>query len=142
MHLEVLTNMAPNNHVQIRQAQELENAFPILSTQFFGTPSFRKPSPTTAIPLTTTFTPVPSCTENRLSQLPPPGYMIWANEPVPAANHTSSACYPEEFLRAYQSVSINAVGSSIVPAMDPLWCPMNYCTVLAAENSYVACCPL
>ncbi|KAF2473736.1 uncharacterized protein BDR25DRAFT_197584, partial [Lindgomyces ingoldianus] len=66
---------------------------------------------------------------------------IWANEPIPAVNHTSSACYPSEFLKAYQSVPSGIVGSSVVPAMSPLVCPSNFCTMFAGDDNYVACCP-
>jgi len=97
--------------------------------------------PTAHIPLTTTFTPPSSCTENRLSQMPPPGYMIWMNEPVPAPNITISDCFPREFLRDYQTVQSAVAGSSVVPAMSPLVCPIGYCTVYAGDDNYIACCP-
>ncbi|KAH7113244.1 hypothetical protein B0J11DRAFT_146054 [Dendryphion nanum] len=97
--------------------------------------------PTTVIPLTTTFTPPATCTAGILSMLPPPGFLIWANEPIPARNQTSSACYPPEFMKAYTSISSERVGSSIVPAMGNLACPKSFCTVFAANNNYLACCP-
>ncbi|ORY17001.1 hypothetical protein BCR34DRAFT_75775 [Clohesyomyces aquaticus] len=96
--------------------------------------------PTSALPLTTTFTPPASCLEQHLTQLPPPGYLIWANEPVPAANSTASACYPVEFLKEYKSASSGIVGSSVVPVLSPLVCPSNFCTMFAGEDNYVACC--
>ncbi|KAF1986844.1 hypothetical protein K402DRAFT_463359 [Aulographum hederae CBS 113979] len=99
------------------------------------------PQPTTAIPLTTTFTPPASCIENRLSMMPPPGWMIWANEPVPAPNVTVSDCYPREFLQSYTSVSSSVAGSSVVPAMSPLICPIGWCTMYAGDANYAACCP-
>ncbi|KAF1993268.1 hypothetical protein P154DRAFT_82220 [Amniculicola lignicola CBS 123094] len=97
--------------------------------------------PAITIPLTTTFTPPASCAQNLLTMLPPPGYFIWANEPVPVANQTSTACYPSEFLRAYQTVQSGSFGSSVVPAMGPLVCPSNYCSMFAGNFNYVACCP-
>jgi len=97
--------------------------------------------PTSVIPLTATFTPPSSCFENLLTMMPPPGYMIWANEPVPVANQTVAACYPTEFLRDYKSVSSGDVGSSVVPAMSPFVCPQNYCTMFAEAKNYIACCP-
>lgn len=97
--------------------------------------------PTTVIPLTTTFTPVSSCYENRLTMLPPPNWPIFANEPVPAANVTFSDCYPPEFLISYTSVSSGRLGSSIVPAMSPLVCPDNFCTMYQDDGNYAACCP-
>ncbi|KAF2202680.1 hypothetical protein GQ43DRAFT_303356 [Delitschia confertaspora ATCC 74209] len=108
-------------------------------SQTTPTPTYLQP--TTRILLGTTFTPEPSCAENLLSQMPPPGYLIWANEPVPAANQTHSGCYPPEFLRQYTSVSSGDVGSSIVPAMQSLVCPVNWCTMIAGDNNYGVCCP-
>lgn len=97
--------------------------------------------PVQRIPLVTTFTPDSSCSDIQLSQLPPPGYLIWANEPVPAPSVTYTGCYPSEFLRAYTSVSSGDVGSSIVPAMGPMVCPKNWCTQYAGDNNYAVCCP-
>jgi hypothetical protein len=67
--------------------------------------------------------------------------MIWANEPVPAPEQTSTACFPPQFLEKYRSISSGVAGSSVVPAMGGLACPVGYCTMLAAENNYAACCP-
>lgn len=97
--------------------------------------------PTAFLPLTTTFTPPSSCQENRLTMLPPPGYFIWANEPVPFSNQTSSACHPPEFMKGYRSISSGNLGSSVVPAMSPFVCPANHCTMMTAADDYVACCP-
>jgi len=102
-------------------------------------PSYTQPFK--RIPLLTTFTPDSSCTHNYLSQLPPPGYLIWANEPVPAPEVTYTGCYPSEFLREYTSISSGMVGSSIVPPMGPLVCPRNWCTMYAGDNNYAVCCP-
>jgi hypothetical protein len=99
------------------------------------------PQPTAVVALTTTFTPPASCLENRLTMMPPPGFMIWANEPVPFANQTVAACYPPGFLQHYTSVSSGDVGSSIAPAMSPFVCPQNYCTMFAEAKNYIACCP-
>ena len=93
-----------------------------------------------AVPLTTTFTPPAQCAENHLTYSSP-GYLIWVNEPVPALNQTSSACYPNEFLQQYTSVSSNTKGASIVPAMSPLVCPSNHCTAIVGETNYAVCCP-
>ncbi|KAF2026313.1 hypothetical protein EK21DRAFT_115991 [Setomelanomma holmii] len=73
--------------------------------------------------------------------LPPPGYFIWANEPVPFTSTTVTNCYPEEFLRSYTSVTSGTLASSIVPVMSPLVCPSNFCTQYVAEDNYIACCP-
>ena len=99
------------------------------------------PQPTSFVALTTAFNPPSSCFENLLTMMPPPGYMIWANEPVPVANQTVAACYPPEFIQDYKSVSSGDVGSSVVPAMSPFVCPKNYCTMLAEAKNYIACCP-
>ncbi|KAF2738886.1 hypothetical protein EJ04DRAFT_549442 [Polyplosphaeria fusca] len=97
----------------------------------------RKP----VLPLTTTFTPPVSCAENHLTRLPAPGNQIWVNEPVPAGNATQTACYPSEFLNFYRAVTSSGSLSSAVPAMSPLVCPQKFCTALAGEGNYVACCP-
>ncbi|KAJ8115311.1 hypothetical protein OPT61_g3020 [Boeremia exigua] len=101
--------------------------------------------PTTTLALSTTFTPPASCAlPSQINILPPPGYLIWWNEPVPYTSKTISACYPSEFLRSYTSVaptSARALGSSIVPAMSPLVCPQNFCTQYVGDNNYIACCP-
>ncbi|KAF2750084.1 hypothetical protein M011DRAFT_474566 [Sporormia fimetaria CBS 119925] len=73
--------------------------------------------------------------------LPPPGYMIWANEPIPVANHTEPACFPSEFMSEYRSVSSGVAGSSVVPAMGGFACPEGYCTNMVAKDNYIACCP-
>lgn len=102
--------------------------------------------PTAFIPLTTTFTPPATCTENSLTMLSSPGFFIWANEPVPVPETTFSNCYPSQWLESYTSVPSYSSGStmipasSIVPAMSPLVCPDSWSTVLTA-GSYVACCP-
>jgi hypothetical protein len=109
------------------------------------TASASKPSPkqpTTTIVLSTTFTPAASCASNKLTMLPPPGYFIWANEPVPVANTTVTNCYPSEFLQSYTSIASGVDQSSIVPVMSPLVCPQNFCTQFVADANYVACCPL
>jgi hypothetical protein len=101
--------------------------------------------PTTTIALSTTFTPPASCTlESQINILPPPGQLLWWNEPVPYTSMTVSSCYPSEFLRSYTSIaptSDGALGSSIVPAMSSLVCPDNFCTQYAGANNYIACCP-
>lgn len=97
--------------------------------------------PTAYIALTTTFVPPATCTVGILTMLPPPSYMIWANEPFPVANETRRGCYPSEFMASYQSIASGTVGSSIVPAMSPLVCPKAYCPVLGGNDNYLACCP-
>ncbi|KAF2127213.1 hypothetical protein P153DRAFT_358831 [Dothidotthia symphoricarpi CBS 119687] len=109
------------------------------TAQASSTPTAAQPTITLA--LSTTFTPPAQCTANRITILPPPGYFMWANEPVPYPNTTVSDCYPSEFLRSYTSMSAGATGSSIVPVMSPLVCPQNFCTMFAADNNYIACCP-
>ncbi|KAF2866436.1 hypothetical protein BDV95DRAFT_611889 [Massariosphaeria phaeospora] len=111
-----------------------------------GSPTSSGPPPgitqsTKAIPLTTTFTAPPTCTVGMVTILPPPGYFIWANEPVPVANQMLSNCYPSEFMQSYTAVTSGSKVSSIVPAMSPLVCPDNYCTMFAGDNNYLACCP-
>ncbi|KAF2849009.1 hypothetical protein T440DRAFT_400135, partial [Plenodomus tracheiphilus IPT5] len=96
--------------------------------------------PTVTLALSTTFTPAASCTSNKLTLLPPPGFFIWANEPVPNGN-TMTNCYPPEFLASYTSVTSKKFGSSIVPVMSPLVCPANFCTVRVTDDNYIACCP-
>ncbi|KAF2133097.1 hypothetical protein P153DRAFT_392955 [Dothidotthia symphoricarpi CBS 119687] len=73
--------------------------------------------------------------------LPPPGYLIWANEPVPFPGTTVTNCYPPEFLKSYTPVSAGVTASSIVPVMSPLVCPSNFCTQRVGEDNYIACCP-
>lgn len=97
--------------------------------------------PTDVIALTTAFTPPKSCFDNILTMLPPPGFQIWVNEPVPAANNTVAACYPSEYMQSYTSVVASSTASSVVPAMSPFVCPKNYCTMFAEEKNYIACCP-
>ena len=101
--------------------------------------------PTTTIALSTTFTPSSPCTyTSQINILPPPGYLLWWNEPVPYTSMTIKSCYPSEFLRSYTSVaptSDRALGSSIVPPMSPLVCPENFCTQYVGSNNYIACCP-
>lgn len=97
--------------------------------------------PTVPIALTTTFVPPATCTVGMLTMLPPPYYLIWANEPFPVANETHKDCYPSEFMASYKSVPSKTVGSSIVPAMSPLVCPKAYCPVYVGNNNYAACCP-
>lgn len=101
--------------------------------------------PTTTFALSTTFTPPASCAlPSQINILPPPGYLLWWNEPVPYTGVTVSDCYPSEFLRSYTSIApttSRALGSSIVPAMSPLVCPENFCTQYVGENNYIACCP-
>jgi hypothetical protein len=101
--------------------------------------------PTTTIALSTTFTPPASCTlESQINILPPPGQLLWWNEPVPYTSMTVGSCYPSEFLRSYTSIaptSDRTLGSSIVPAMSPLACPDNFCTQYVGANNYIACCP-
>lgn len=113
------------------------------TTKQASLPTFAQPKE--VIALTTTFTPRASCTENLLTILPSPGYQIWANEPVPFENQTSSACYPPAFLESYTSLNITYETtfkpSSIVPAMSPFVCPQNYCTQHAGAQNYLACCP-
>ncbi|KAF2709028.1 hypothetical protein K504DRAFT_468246 [Pleomassaria siparia CBS 279.74] len=133
----VVGAMDTRQHLQVRQATSTSTSTKGSSTKSTSLP----PQPTTFVALSTTFTPPATCAENRLSMLPPPGYFIWANEPVPASGVTSSACYPSEFIKAYKSVSSGDVGSSIVPAMSPLVCPSNYCVQFAGDGQYMACCP-
>lgn len=101
--------------------------------------------PTTTLALSTTFTPPASCAlPSQIDILPPPGYLLWWNEPVPYTSMTISDCYPSEYLRSYTSVaptSARALGSSIVPAMSPLVCPENFCTQYVGDDNYIACCP-
>jgi hypothetical protein len=99
--------------------------------------------PTTTLALSTTFTPPASCL-SQINILPPPGSLIWWNEPVPFPGRTIGDCYPTEFLRSYTSIppsTVGALGSSIVPAMSPLVCPQNYCTQYVGDDDYIACCP-
>ncbi|KAF3046624.1 hypothetical protein E8E12_011276 [Didymella heteroderae] len=101
--------------------------------------------PTTSLALSTTFTPPSSCAlPSQINILPPPGCLIWWNEPVPFPGRTIGDCYPTEFLRSYTSIpptTLGALGSSIVPAMSPLVCPQSYCTQYVGDDSYIACCP-
>ncbi|KAH9881555.1 hypothetical protein IAQ61_000281 [Plenodomus lingam] len=97
--------------------------------------------PTITLALSTTFTPAASCSSNKLTLLPPPGFFIWANEPVPHGNTTVTNCYPPEFLESYTSTTSKEFGSSIVPVMSPLVCPANFCTVRGTNDNYIACCP-
>ncbi|KAF2108097.1 hypothetical protein BDV96DRAFT_653303 [Lophiotrema nucula] len=92
------------------------------------------------VPLTTTFAPPASCLENHLTYSSP-DFLIWVNEPVPATNQTSSACYPSEFLQHYTSVPSSSKGSSIVAAMSPLVCPSHHCTANVGASNYAVCCP-
>lgn len=108
-------------------------------TAFLMTPTLAQP--TTTLALSTTFTPAASCASNKLTILPPPGFLIWANEPVPYENTTVTNCYPPEFLESYTSVSLGVTGSSIVPVMSPLVCPSNFCTQYVGDDNYIACCP-
>ncbi|KAF2268667.1 hypothetical protein CC78DRAFT_565168 [Lojkania enalia] len=128
-----------HGHIIARQSGESTFSSTATLSTTVSAPSTSQP--TTVVPLTTTFTPPASCLENRLSQLPPPGFLIWANEPVPAQNMTRHDCYPSEFLRDYRSVTSGDIGSSVVPPMSPLVCPSHYCTLYAGSNNYVACCP-
>ncbi|KAI8934303.1 hypothetical protein NX059_009042 [Plenodomus lindquistii] len=97
--------------------------------------------PTITLALSATFTPAASCTSNKLTILPPPGYFMWANEPVPFEGRTITNCYPPEFLASYTSTTSGVFVSSIVPVMSPLVCPANFCTVRATDDNYIACCP-
>ncbi|KAF2833591.1 hypothetical protein CC86DRAFT_11882 [Ophiobolus disseminans] len=99
------------------------------------------PQPTMTIALSTTFTPAASCASNKLTMLPPPGYFIWANEPVPFQNTTVTNCYPSEFLKGYTSVASGLDQSSVVPVMSPLVCPSNFCVQFVGDDNYMACCP-
>ncbi|KAH7357626.1 hypothetical protein BKA66DRAFT_394384, partial [Pyrenochaeta sp. MPI-SDFR-AT-0127] len=99
------------------------------------------PQPVTTLALSTTFTPAASCASNKLTLLPPPGYFIWANEPVPFNGTTVTNCYPPEFLESYTSAPSGIDGTSIVPVMSPLVCPANFCTVHVGDDNYIACCP-
>ncbi|KAI5917281.1 hypothetical protein F4810DRAFT_705032 [Camillea tinctor] len=96
---------------------------------------------TSAIPLTTTFIPPDDCNNGQLTMVSSPGYFIWLNEPIPVPESTFSSCYPEEFMREYQTYHINptTVGSR-VPLMSPLVCPFGWETITSI-NSYIACCP-
>ncbi|KAI0595241.1 hypothetical protein F4775DRAFT_595465 [Biscogniauxia sp. FL1348] len=96
---------------------------------------------TSAIPLTTTFIPPDDCNNGQLTMLSSPAYFIWLNEPVPVPESTFSNCYPEEFMREYQTYHINptTVGSR-VPLMSPLVCPFGWETLTSIDN-YIACCP-
>ncbi|KAF2087595.1 hypothetical protein K490DRAFT_65426 [Saccharata proteae CBS 121410] len=87
--------------------------------------------------LTTTFSPPATCTQNHLTILSSPGYMIWVNEPVPVPSTTVSACYPSQFLDGYTSTS----SSSIAPFISPLVCPDGWVTAMTGPSSYIACCP-
>src|SRR5690242_13217448 len=101
--------------------------------------------PTTTLALSTTYTPPASCLlSSQITILPSPGYLIWYNEPVPYPNNTQSACYPSQFLASYTSVAPTtslALGSSVVPALSPLVCPVGFCTAYVGEGNYLACCP-
>lgn len=97
--------------------------------------------PTTTLALSTTFTPAASCASNKLTILPPPGYFIWANEPVPFNGTTVTNCYPPEFLTSYTSLPSGIDGTSVVPVMSPLVCPSNFCTQWVGDDNYIACCP-
>jgi hypothetical protein len=75
-----------------------------------------------------------------------PRFEVWANAPVPAADVTSSGCYPPEFLEDYTAVEVpvtitSSRLSSVVPAMSAFVCPANFCTQIIRDNNYVACCP-
>ncbi|KAJ4989194.1 hypothetical protein SVAN01_05273 [Stagonosporopsis vannaccii] len=101
--------------------------------------------PSTTLALSTTFTPPASCLlPSQVTILPSPGFLIWHNEPVPFPSSTHSACYPPQFLASYTSIPPTtslALGSSIVPAMSPLVCPVGFCTGYVGEGNYLACCP-
>ncbi|USW51757.1 hypothetical protein Slin15195_G050760 [Septoria linicola] len=90
--------------------------------------------------LTTTFTPPARCTEvaSMFTMLSSPGYEIWANEPMPVSSSTVSSCYPSQWIAAYDTAKS---GSSSVPAMSPLVCPLSWNTVMTAPGNYIACCP-
>ncbi|KAH7324358.1 hypothetical protein B0I35DRAFT_423979 [Stachybotrys elegans] len=88
--------------------------------------------------LTTTFTPSGACTQNRLTQLPSPGYQIWNNEPQPFRGTKAASCYPSEFIDAY--TSLPGASSSVAPLLSPLVCPSGWVTARQWENGYIACC--
>jgi hypothetical protein len=141
MSIESGSRYVPALPEETRATKRVKREANDTNTHSSQSPSPTIPQPTAIISLTTTFTPPSTCLENRLTMLPPPGYFIWVNEPMPAANHTSSACFPGQFLKSYQSVLSSTVGSSVVPAMAGLVCPSGYCTKLVAEDNYAACCP-
>lgn len=87
--------------------------------------------------LTTTFTPPPSCTENRLTMLEAQEFRIWLHEPMPLENTLIEDCYPSEFIQGY--TSIPGSSSSIAPLLSPLVCPKGWNTILTQED-YIACC--
>ncbi|EHY54128.1 hypothetical protein ABEF92_008281 [Exophiala dermatitidis] len=89
------------------------------------------------IPVTTTFTPAPTCQSPYLTMLSSPGYQIWFAEPVPVPATTASACYPSEWIEYYSSRGT----SSIVPVVSPLICPQGWEAVESWSSSYIACCP-
>lgn len=133
-------------HLEVRQASPSGSSGIASATQKQSSSAFKAPpQPTSMIALTTTFTPPKTCFENRLSMLAP-RFEVWANPPVPAADVTSSECYPSEFLGAYTAVEIpvtvsSTTASSVVPAMSGFVCPANFCTQISRDNNYVACCP-
>ncbi|KAF2727447.1 hypothetical protein EJ04DRAFT_505710 [Polyplosphaeria fusca] len=110
-----------------------------LQTPWMTSPSLAQP--TTTLALSTTFTPAASCTDNKLTMLPSPGFFLFVNEPVPFPNTTVTNCYPSEFLKSYTAISSSTYGSSIVPVMSPLVCPSNFCTRWVGDDNYIVCCP-
>jgi hypothetical protein len=103
----------------------------------------RQPTKSTpyAVPLTTTFFPPDSCNVGQLTQLAPPGYFIWLNEPVPVPGTTITDCYPSEFMEYYSTYRFDATTlQSRVPMMSPLVCPFGW-QVVSEQDDYQACCP-
>lgn len=103
----------------------------------------RQPTKSTpyAVPLTTTFFPPDSCNVGQLTQLAPPGYFIWLNEPVPVPGTTITDCYPSEFMEYYSTYRSDATMlQSRVPMMSPLVCPFGW-QVVSEQDDYQACCP-
>ncbi|KAI9152092.1 hypothetical protein HJFPF1_09315 [Paramyrothecium foliicola] len=90
------------------------------------------------IPLTTTFTPPATCTEERLTMLSSPRYQIWLNEPMPVSGSKLDDCYPSEFMSGY--TSLPGTTGSVAPLMSPLVCPQGWWTVGTWDVSYIACC--
>jgi len=132
-------------HLEVRQASPSGSSGIASATRKQSSSAFTAPpQPTSMIALTATFTPPKTCFENRLSMLAP-RYEVWANPPVPAADVTSSECYPTEFLQRYTAMEIpgpvSTTASSVVPAMSDFVCPANFCTRVIQDNNYVACCP-
>ncbi|KAL2436947.1 hypothetical protein ABEF95_015577 [Exophiala dermatitidis] len=101
-----------------------------------STPSVFYTDPT-VIPVTTAFTPAPTCQSPYLTMLSSPGYQIWFAEPVPVPATTASACYPSDWIQWYTSSGT----SSIVPVVSPLICPQGWEEVESWSSSYIACCP-